>query len=117
MLWVAGANALPYTLAIFIPTMAAAFVFQSYLKRNSAEYWPGKNDLVRRRGQLNILAGIFLLSGMLRAALDRSALGGIADSSTGIGMAVGAVVGALAGVAMLVYKRTQANKAELEDEF
>lgn len=118
LLWIAGASAIPYTLAMFAPALLAALVFQGYLKRHSAEYWPGKNDLVRRRGQFAFVAPVFVLTGAIRAlldwnsSLDDSVAGGSVD-----GTIVGVVVGGLAGAAVIAYKSRQQARAEEEDEF
>ena len=120
VLWIGGSAALPYTLAMFAPTMVTAVVFQTYLKRNSAEYWPGKNDLFRRRGQLAIVAGVFLLTGLIRASteLGGDGAGGLDSFLGGIsgGMIAGLLVGPLAAVAVIVYRGRQQAKLDDADE-
>lgn len=120
VLFVAGGSAIPYVLAMFVPAMAAVVVFQGYLKRHSAEYWPGKNDLVRRRGQVAIFAGVFLIIGLIRASIDlqdgEGAIGSLTGGATR-GLITGLLVGPIAAVAFLVYKARKAKTADEADEF
>lgn len=122
VLLIGGAPALPYALAMFVPTIAAAVVFQGYLKRHSAEYWPGRNDLVRRRGQLGVFAGVFVLVGLVRATFDlQSSTSGDSASDSFFGglfggAIVGLFVGPIAAVAVMAYKARQTRQVET-DEF
>lgn len=114
-LWVAGADALPYAAAFMVPTLITAFVFQGYLKTRSAEYWPGKNDLVRRRGQLAVVSMIVVASGLVRAVLDLR--GGESSGGPVAGLIVGIGIGTGAAVAGLIGERRKQNNAEQLDEF
>lgn len=122
VLLIGGGSALPYALAMFVPTIAAAVVFQGYLKRHSAEYWPSRNDLVRRRGKLGVFAGVFVLVGLVRATFDLQAStsgDGASDSFFGgffEGAVAGAIVGPIAAVGVLVYKSRQSQRDD-NDEF
>lgn len=118
LLWIGGADAFVWVLPMFVPTMIAAVVFQTYLKRHSAEYWPSKNDFVRRRGQVGVLAAVFLLTGLIRAVIDiEDQVEGSASSfagGTSMGLLAGLLVGPLAAVAVMTYKsRNDTN----DDEF
>ena len=112
LLWAGGADALVWVLAMFAPTLITALVFQTYLKRHSAEYWPSKNDFVRRRGQLGVLAAVFLLTGLIRAVIDlEGQVEGSASSfvgGTSTGLITGLLVGPLIAVAVLTYKSRKA---------
>ena len=111
VLWVGGADAMPYVLALFVPSMIAAGVFQTYLKRHSAEYWPTKNDLGRRRGQFAILGGVVLLSGLVRATLDL--LGRTGGSS--FGATLGVLASGLSGFALAFFMgRRQAQQSAVD---
>lgn len=114
VLWVAGADALPYVLVLFAPTMIAAVIFQGYLKHHSAEYWPTKNDLGRRRGQLAVLGGVVLLSGLVRATLDLQSFTG----GSSRGAAVGVLACGLSGFALAFFmsRRQEKQGAAVYDE-
>lgn len=118
-----GADGMPYVLAMFMPAIITAVVFQGYLQRKSAEYWPQRNDFRRPRGQLAAFSAVFLLAGLIRAVID---LQGRTDSATARdsffggaiqGMIAGLLVGPIVAVAVVAYKRRQQAKADEIDEF
>ncbi len=116
LLWVGGADSLVWVLPMFLPTLITAGVFQSYLKRHCAEYWPTKNDFLRRRGQLGVFAGVFLITGLIRAVVSlQDGLEGDVGSfagGTSVGLLTGLIVGPLAAAALITYKSRKA----VEDE-
>ena len=118
LLWIGGADALIWVVPMFVPTVMTAGVFQAYLKRHSAEYWPTRNDFGRRRGQIAILAAVVLLTGLIRAAISlQDWVDGEADSfvgGTATGMIVGLFVGPMAAAAVLAYK---ARSSDRDDDF
>lgn len=124
VLWVLGGSALVPVLVMFLPAFLAVIVFQTHLQRNSAEYWPGKNDFVRRRGQVGIFSGVVFLSGLLRAVFDLQGRSGSsesnADSFAG-GMFEGMLAGVLVGIPVIIaislYKSRKKAADDQDDAF
>ena len=123
LLLVFGADGTPYVLAMFMPAIVTAVVFQTYLQRKSAEYWPQRNDFRRPRGQLAVFSAVFLLARLIRAVID---LQGRTDSATAgdsflgganQGMIAGLLVGPIVAVAVLAYKGRQQAETDELDEF
>lgn len=110
MLWIGGAEALPYGLAILIVTIVVASTVLGYASRRRADYAPELSDVLRTRGVLVVVINLFAVSGLVRADLDSSGegfTGNLAD-----GAIAGMVIGAAAGGYWLWKKSKDASESE-----
>ena len=112
MLWIGGADALPYGLAILIVTIVVVFTVLGYATRRQADYAPGLSDFLRTRGVLVVVINLFAVTGLVRALID------LDDGGEGFasGLAEGAIVGVVAGVAVVVYSLWKKSKDASESE-
>lgn len=112
MLWIGGADALPYGLAIFVVSIVVALAVMGYASRRRAEYAPDLSDVFRTRGVLGVVISAFAVSGFIRALIDVS--DGVGGFTGGLaeGAIAGVVVGAPVGVYSLWKKSKELNEAE-----
>ncbi len=122
MLWIGGAEAIPYALAVFVVQSVAVLIAVAYAKSNFAEYIPKPGEVASGRNILYAAFVLFAGGGFVRALLDSQATGGegAADSFFG-GAASGAIIGIviapfIAGIVIISKRRKQAQEDEL-DEF
>lgn len=121
-LWIAGSPALPFTAAMFAPTLLTAGVLKAYVARSDADYWPSGADLKRSRGLVVVAAIAFLLSGIVRAVMDIDSLGADASASESAsdsfagGFVPGLVAGLAAVIAVSIYKNRTAARREAAAE-
>lgn len=112
MLWIGGAEALPYGLAIFVVSIVVALAVMGYASRRRAEYAPDLSDVFRKRGVLGVVISAFAVSGFIRALIDAG--DGVGGFTGGLaeGAIAGVVVGAPVGVYSLWKKSKELNEAE-----
>ncbi len=112
MLWIGGADALPYGLAILIVTIVVAGTVLGYASRRRADYAPDLSDLLRKRGVLVVVINLFAVTGLVRALID------LDDGGEGFagGLAEGAIGGVVAGLAVGAYSLWKKSKGVNEAE-
>lgn len=121
MLWIGGASAVPYALAMLAPAVITAVVLKGYVTRAGADYWPSGADFRRSRGIAALATIVVLISGAARAAFDNDTLTGDSAGSSfsrgfSEGMVPGLVAGAVAAVALGIWKNRSVARREAELE-
>lgn len=82
MLWVGGADGLPYAVPVGFVNGIVAIVALRYAEKRYADYEPQLSDLFRGRGVFVILLAAFMASGFLRAVLDLNSADATDGSNT-----------------------------------
>lgn len=121
MLWIGGAEAVPYALAVFLVQTIGVSLAVWYATSNYAEYVPKPGEVMSGRNMLYFAFVIFAGGGFVRALLDFEGGGDGAPDSFFGGAAQGAIFGIIA-VPFIVgfviaYKRRHVVKEEDLDEF
>ena len=112
MLWIGGADALPYGLAILIVTIVVAITVLGYASRRRADYAPELFDVLRTRGVLVVVINLFAVSGLIRAFRDLDSSGEGFTGNLADGAIAGVVIGAAAGGYSLWKKSKDASESE-----
>ena len=112
MLWIGGADALPYGLAILIVTIVVTITVLGYASRRRADYAPELFDVLRTRGVLVVVINLFAVSGLIRAFRDLDSSGEGFTGNLADGAIAGMVIGAAAGGYSLWRKSKDASESE-----
>lgn len=120
MLWIGGAEAVPYALAVFVIQSVVVAVALSYAKANYAEYVPKAGEILSGRNLLYLGFVLFAAAGFVRALLDFEENGGPADSFFGgsaTGFIIGLVIAPFIVGFLIAYKRREVAEQDELDEF